>query len=138
MTKICVIVFFVTVLLVLETQTADSGITTRNKNVEPFMSECICASGANPDEAYSWFTRRTFFPSSCFKCFLKCMARKMGLLKPDGSFDLDAVSRVFGSTISREKIAPCITAQDANLDLCDKGYQIPHCIYQIINANATN
>ncbi|KAB0792648.1 hypothetical protein PPYR_14607 [Photinus pyralis] len=140
MAKISAIAFFVAVLLVLEveTQTTDDSIATRNKKVESFMSECICASGADPEEVYSWFARRTFFPSSCFKCFLKCIGRKMGFMKPDGSSDLDAVSEQFGSIISGEEIALCIKAHSGNLDLCEKAYQVPLCIYQIINANATN
>ncbi|KAB0792799.1 hypothetical protein PPYR_14758 [Photinus pyralis] len=91
------------------------------------MTECICASNANPDESYSWFRNRTFFKSSCFKCLLRCVTTKMGHFKTDGTVDIDGTVAQYRGVLTKDQVTKCVTPQQNNLDLCDKAYQILLC-----------
>ncbi|XP_031355957.1 uncharacterized protein LOC116180214 [Photinus pyralis] len=137
MEKVCVITFFIVCSLTFLIEGADED-TDRNKDIEQYVEECICESGADPSDAYAWLRNRTYSKSPCFRCFLFCVGIKIGVWRTDGTVDLDGASEHFGSSISREQVAACEALQENNLDFCDKNYQVSTCFDKVIEENALN
>ncbi|KAB0792003.1 hypothetical protein PPYR_13964 [Photinus pyralis] len=140
MEKNCANVFFVVVFLVLMNEVVEGNAGTESKDFQPFVSECICATNADPDEVDLWMKYRTYLPSpsSCFKCFLKCVSSKVPFTNADGTPDLDFATKHFGGSISIDQVFACMELQDKNLDPCDKTYQFSKCIDEFIYKNTSS
>ncbi|XP_031356652.1 general odorant-binding protein 57c-like [Photinus pyralis] len=139
MKKICATVFILTAAAfpVSMIEAIEDNHAERNKDIEPFVNECISATNADPYEVDLWMRNKTYLPipSPCFKCFLKCTSEKAGFAKADGTLDVDFVTKHFGGVLTIDQIIVCVKLQDLNLDECDKTYQLSMCVDKTIQEN---
>uniref|UniRef100_A0A1Y1KJN5 Uncharacterized protein n=1 Tax=Photinus pyralis TaxID=7054 RepID=A0A1Y1KJN5_PHOPY len=136
MDKIHAIMLFIVAFMLLTAETLDQHMEERNKKVQPFLTECMCASGADPDEVAKWFANRTYSSSACFKIFTQCAAQKSGIMSVDGEINVAVLSKY--PMISREQVDACNSAHNNTRDLADKLFQVTKCVQETINENAKN
>ncbi|KAF5282733.1 hypothetical protein FQR65_LT02730 [Abscondita terminalis] len=94
--------------------------------IEPFISECICATGVNPSFVISMLTNLDFPNDACFKCFLKCLANKLNLLNPDGTLYVSAFLKIVPGASAAINVA-CTNQTIKILDLCEKIWTYTRC-----------
>ncbi|KAF5287836.1 hypothetical protein FQA39_LY15668 [Lamprigera yunnana] len=98
----------------------------RNAVIAPFISECICASGADSAIVEKWQNLKEYANNACFKCFIKCMSIKTEFLDSVGSLHPEITAEKYGIPI--EITQSCEEEVHDELDLCEKSFKYAKCI----------
>ncbi|KAK4873286.1 hypothetical protein RN001_015315 [Aquatica leii] len=93
--------------------------------VHPFLSKCICASGADEAVVLEWLNSQKFPNNACLKCFIKCILISSDLIYGDGT--VNYLTRR-SPEISIVRIKSCDNQTVYETDLCQRAYDIDKCI----------
>ncbi|KAF5290666.1 hypothetical protein FQR65_LT01956 [Abscondita terminalis] len=106
--------------------------------VAPFESECICETHVDPLLIKKWIFEHSFPQDPCFKCYIKCVFRRINLINFDGTFSLEENSNLNNYVPGRtpEITIPCITQTSNITDVCEKAYEFSLCVQNAMIKNA--
>ncbi|KAF2888738.1 hypothetical protein ILUMI_17435, partial [Ignelater luminosus] len=103
--------------------------------VEPFITECLSETHANPQLVEDFFKNGVLSDDPCFKCALKCVEMKLNVMSPTGEVDAQQAVRIYPH-ISLQLVQRCADENAQESDLCHKMYLIEKCVYDGV-ANST-
>ncbi|KAK4881342.1 hypothetical protein RN001_004661 [Aquatica leii] len=95
--------------------------------LRPYVSECLCAYQEEPIFAENWIEQIKFVDQPCFKCFIRCVAIKVGYAFSDGTANIPVIFQKI-PYITMDIINNCNSITKNELDLCEKAYKYSKCI----------
>ncbi|KAK4885608.1 hypothetical protein RN001_001879 [Aquatica leii] len=105
---------------------ANYFLENRSKVISVYINECMCATGVNNVMVQKWRDRGEFTNDPCFKCFVRCVAIKVGFVDSMGSFSCNTMIKKL--EVTPEIVNKCVGDNNKVVDLCEQVYKIEFCI----------
>ncbi|KAF5295345.1 hypothetical protein FQR65_LT01535 [Abscondita terminalis] len=99
--------------------------------IEPYHTECICATGVQKEIADNMLENFVYADDSCFKCYLNCVLKHLGVMKYDNTINLDVVSTI-AAGVTYEIAEECYDRIRYITDPCIISYEFLICVFHAV------